>query len=34
MVNVSESASRELSAVLESELYKDKSLFVSFMGFG
>lgn len=34
MVNISESASRELSTVLGSEQYKDKSLYVSFMGFG
>jgi hypothetical protein len=34
MVNVSESASRELSTVLESEQYKGKGLFVNFMGYG
>lgn|GEM_PF-4502790 len=34
MVNISDSASRELSAVLGSEQYQGKGLFVNFMGFG
>lgn len=34
MVNISESASRELGTVLDSDQYKGKGLFVNFMGFG
>jgi hypothetical protein len=34
MVNISDSASRELNAVLGLEQYQGKGLFVNFMGYG